>query len=364
MTIVREKASKYIALYETLLQEIVNGAMPVGTKMPSESLLIKMYGYSRQTVRKSLDKLATEGYIETIQGSGSFVKNTSKITVPKSGESVVLMALSFDHHYFPLYIKGIEDTLKGFGISLIIKSSNYHPDEEEAGLLEAMASNVRGILLFPAYSASLYHNLYLYRQIQNKGIPIITLGNPICMEDIPFVGVDDYAGGDLVGKHLLQMGHTKIVCIMNANEVAGRLRYAGFVSALKSAGIKVDPNAVLWYGYGEFKEKCGSLAVEKAKESTAIFCYNDEIAIQLCQMLQSVNMSIPGDVSVVGYDDSYLSNLGTVKLTTVAQNPYNIGCAAADQLVRCMRGSTPAKIKLFPPSLVKRESVAQKNIPG
>lgn len=359
MTIVPEKASKYIALYQTLLQEIVSGAMPVGAKMPSESLLIKMYGYSRQTVRKSLDKLATEGYIETVQGSGSFVKNTSKIFVTKSNESVVLMALSYDHHYFPLYIKGIEDTLKGFGISLIIKSSNYNPEEEEAGLLEAMCSNVRGILLFPAYSASLYHNRYLYRQIQSRGIPIITLGNPVCLEDIPFVGVDDYAGGELVGQHLIQMGHSKILCTMNANEVAGRLRYAGFVSALKSAGKNVDPDDVLWYGYGEFKEKTSATAIEKAKDVTALFCYNDEIALQLCQMLQGMNISVPRDISVVGYDDSYLSKLGTVQLTTVAQNPYEIGCAAANQLAACLRDSIPAKTMLFAPSLVKRESVAQ-----
>lgn len=354
-----DKSAKYIALYQALLQEIVNGAMPIGVKMPSESLLIKMYGYSRQTVRKSLDMLAAEGYIETIQGSGSFVKNTNKMTVAKSSGSVVLMTLSYDHHYFPLYIKGIEDTLKEFGISLIIKSSNYNPEEEEAGLLEAMSSNVRGILLFPAYSASLYHNRYLYRQIQSRGMPIITLGNPVCFENIPFVGVDDYAGGDLVGKHLLQMGHSKIVCIMNANEVAGRLRYAGFVSALKSAGIQVDPNDVLWYGYGEFKEKASARAVEKAKEATALFCYNDEIAEQLCQMLQKENMSIPDDISIVGYDDSYFSTLGTVKLTTVAQNPYEIGCAAANQVACRMRDSTAGETKLFTPSLVKRESVAQ-----
>lgn len=356
----RENPPKYQVLYEKLRQEIENKVLPAGSKIPSETQLMHTYGFSRQTVRKSLDELATRGYIHKVQGSGSFVREMGASPTTHS-KTILLMVLFFDHHFFPYYIKGIEDTLRAEGFSLTIKSSNYSQQDEEEQLNEALQGDYAGILLFPAHSAQPYRNMYLYRKIKRQGIAFITLGSRILYEDIPFVGVDDYLGGELMTEYLIQKGHRDIGLIMNSHDVAGCLRYAGYASALNKHGLSLLEERVIWYDppadKSLFAPEQRPVLLEALKDVTAVFCFNDDIAMNLCSMMQEAGRKVPEDISVSGYDDSLLCELAQVPLTSIHQDPYAIGQSAAQNIIRLIRDPAFSADHVTTPILVERASV-------
>lgn len=356
----REMPPKYQVLYEKLKQEIESGTLPVGSKIPSETQLMNSYGYSRQTVRKSLDELVVHGYIHKIQGSGSFVRKPVGSSITGS-RNILLMVLFFDHFFFPEYIKGIQDALRVERYSLTIKSSNYSQEDEEDQLNEALQGEYAGIMLFPAHSAEPYRNLYLYRKIARLGIPFITLGSKVLSEDIPFVGVDDFTGGELMTQHMIEKGHKEIAIIINRHEASGFLRYAGYVSALSKNGIRSRPERLIYYDPPVrdtlFAQKNQAELLERLEGVTAVFCFNDDVAVTLCNLLQSSGRRVPQDISVAGYDDSHLCALSFVPLCSINQDPFAIGQMAGRNIVKLIHDPTFCAEHVSMPTLMARESV-------
>lgn len=353
----KETVSKYRIVYEEMKKEIVSGRMAQGEKMPSELQLMERYGFSRQTIRKALEELAKDGYVQKVQGSGSFVKSSR--TGEKNSKTIMFIALFAQHYFFSQYIAGVESVLKENGYALNVSFSDNRPEDEARCLEDAIEKGYAGILLVPARSACIYANLYLYKKIRQLRIPCITLGGQLPYSGFPCVIMDDYEGGKMAAKYLIDKGHTRIACIMNRTECSGCMRYAGYQSALMEAGIKEEPGWAQWYEYETFREflENGELTERCLSKVTSVFCFNDEMALAIIELLKKQGIRVPEDMSVIGYDDSYMCMFGEKKLTSIRQEPVEQGKRAAVNLLRLIKNPNSGADSFFGPSVVERETV-------
>lgn len=359
-----DSAAKYKNLYEELKNQIADGTLRVGEKMPSETRMMNQTGYSRQTVRKALDLLMADGLISKVQGSGSYVHIT-----PKAGHAqrrtVLFLTKILEHYSSTVYAKGLEEALALQGYSLTIRLTGDNLEKERQQLLTAMRESFDGIVFMPARSAALNDNLSLYRKLQRSGVPCIALGTQLLATDIPYIATDDFMGGEVVARYLMKMGHTKVCCMMNKDEVAGCMRYAGFTTAFEDDAQNVC--SAVWYSYETldqmFSEENQKTLVKQLCESTVVFCYNDDLAVSVYHLLEKNQLHVPQDISIIGYDDaigygdSFRGLLTQIPLTTVRQNAYEIGYKAGENIVELIRKPLFSASYTFQPVLIERSTV-------
>lgn len=350
-------------LFDNLKTQIISNILPENSKLPSEAELIEQYGISRYGARKVIDMLVDENLVRKHQGKGCFVRSLSETNTRPADNSnqILLIASRAEHFYFLKSITGIESALRDSGYTLTIKLSNYNSRIEANLLKEAFCDHYAGFLIFPSESAYLYTNLHLYRYIENHNIPCIVLGNRLPCTTLPSVVSDDYIGGHIAADFFLQKGHSTFACLMNQEEYSGCMRYAGFTERLALARVPVSDSHIFWFCHEEkdsaFSSRAGEI-LELAKKTTAFFCFNDAAAVNLYRLLTEHGFRVPEDISIIGYDDSYLCEINPVPLTALHQDPETAGFAAAKNLLALIKDSSYDCNKVFLPYIVERDSVS------
>jgi LacI family transcriptional regulator len=193
------------------------------------------------------------------------------------------------------------------------------------------------------------------RQLEALGIPFSMVGRSL--DDTAWVDVDNAGGLREAVRHLVALGHKRILHITGAHTgQASVLRLEGYLSGLRDSGLPEDGALIF---DGDFTALGGyratRRALERGVEFTAITCASDEMAHGAISALEDAGMRVPWDVSVTGFDD--LPVAGRLGLTTVRQPITQIGEAAAELLLERMAGK-PVRHCLVPTSLIVRASSA------
>ncbi|HSK34994.1 MAG TPA: LacI family DNA-binding transcriptional regulator [Propionicimonas sp.] len=169
---------------------------------------------------------------------------------------------------------------------------------------------------------------------------------------------DDLAGAASAARHLIELGHTRIAHLRGPGEI-GRLRLKGFQATLADAGL--DPERYLESG-GLNEDSGGAAArrlLTRRDRPTAIFAYNDMSAIGCLSAADDLDLSVPGDVSLVGYDNTYLARIRHISLTSVDNGNFGVGAQAGRFMVeRIANPDLPARLHLVPSTLEVRGSTA------
>ncbi|MDX1412969.1 MAG: LacI family DNA-binding transcriptional regulator [Candidatus Promineifilaceae bacterium] len=180
-------------------------------------------------------------------------------------------------------------------------------------------------------------------------------------EFVPAVVVDDVAGGRLITDHLLQMGHRAIGFVAGPRaSYSGQQRLLGYRSSLAAAGIEPMP---LWVQHclptTDAGEQATRQLLKSCPEITALFCYNDLVALGALRYCASTDRMVPSDISIAGYDDIMLANVVSPALTTCHVPRFEVGRLAASMLLDCIekRVENCSEI-LIQPELIVRESTA------
>ena len=176
--------------------------------------------------------------------------------------------------------------------------------------------------------------------------------------------MDDCKGGYLVTQHLLSLGHRDIVGVFKADDIQGQQRHKGYVRALQEAGINYDPDKVIWFHTEDRKSHPYQLMRQMAQNRkevpfTAVVAYNDQTAVKILQALEEEGLTCPDDISITGYDNSYLASSCKVPLTTIAHPQEKLGEMAAELLLQLIQNSSIEKEKtniVIEPELVIRSS--------
>lgn len=170
------------------------------------------------------------------------------------------------------------------------------------------------------------------------------------------VSVDQSEGARLVMSHLIGLGHRRIQHISGPAEYLEAVaRRRAYEHALEAAGLP-QPEVIV----GDWTADSGSRAASLiADDTTAVFSANDQMALGLIHALAGLGRSVPGDVSVVGFDDVPEARFYLPSLTTVRQDFEQIGRVAVESLIRQVEGGPAERIAALEPALIVRDSTAQ-----
>lgn len=221
--------------------------------------------------------------------------------------------------------------------------------------LDAMLAQSRpgGLILTPPLTDS----EALLARLAEQGLPFSCI-SPKRPNTCVGVTLDErQAARDMVG-HLIELGHRRIAHIRgHAAHGASRWRVDGYRDALKRAGIEFDPDLLV---QGEFSFDSGLQAARQlldlAEPPTAIFAANDDMAAGVVRIAHERGLSVPGDLSVCGFDDIPIAHQIFPALTTVRQPAREMGSIAATELLKLMRDPRSASMRRIPYGLCLRQS--------
>lgn len=221
-------------------------------------------------------------------------------------------------------------------------------------------SRVDGLILVlpPADSA-------LFLKCESRHIPYVSvIREPI--EGTLSVNADDFSGGKLATSHLARLGHKQIAHLLGDEGVATtKPRLNGYLRALEEAGLPADHNNVLKAGFdwrGGYAATKELLSRPASKRPTAIFAANDLCAEGAMRAIREEGYSIPGDIAIVGYDDTWFASMTQPSLTSVRMPIEEMGALAVQLLVDCVEGrhcSDP--LPVLPVSLTVRASCGSRS---
>ncbi|WP_158589512.1 GntR family transcriptional regulator [Butyrivibrio sp. CB08] len=329
--------SKYKQVINWLTEKIDTGKLSPGEKIPSENELCDRFSLSRQTVRHAISKLVEDGLVETRQGSGTFVSDQ------RAGEGernvVAVVTTYVDDYIFPSTIRGIESTLSDKGYSMLLSFSNNTVGKERQILTDILGRNdVAGIIMEPVKSALPSPNMDLYKKLQNKGVKILLINSFYPELTLPHVSLNDADCAYNAVNALIEAGHEKIGCVLKLDDGQGRERYRGYLKALMEAGLPFSYDHVNWIDTIDIRDgkKAFQMALERLRECTAVFCYNDQVAGMMIEVLQENGYRVPEDMSIVGMDDSDIARNGVngVRLTSIPHPKEKLGEKAAQNMIR------------------------------
>ncbi len=281
----------------------------------------------------------------------------------RSGKTrtIGLMLPDSSNLFFAEVSRVIEDVSFQNGYSLIICNTDDNPLKEKSYLNTLIEKQVDGILFISASSTSL--NI---QSIAQSGPPVVVVDREFDDLQADTVLVDNQLGGYLAGRHLIQLGHRHVACISGPSDLNPSAdRLIGFRKAFSQAGISVDERLFL---RGDFRYQSGERCLHELLDLhlpfTAIFVCNDMMAIGAIKAAHNLKINIPGDISIIGFDDIPLAEAISPSLTTIAQ-PYTEMATAATQLLlqrlqesrQHQKPGLPQRIVLQPGLLV-RESCA------
>ncbi len=352
--------TKYQIVIDWIKKNIESGSFKYGDRIKSEKEISEQFGLSRQTVRRATSELEREKVLTRIQGSGTYVGNRIQNVRRELHKNVAVMSTYIDSYIFPPTLKGIETVLSGKGYTTQLFFTDDRISQEE-DILETLLSrnDIDGLIAEPSKSALPNPNLKYYREMARRGIPILFFNASYHSLHMPCVRMDDEKTAKNATELLIGSGHRKIAGLFKCDDGQGHYRYSGYNKALIEAGIRPDAGKVIWMDTGVLSnlKVVKEYIFERIKGCTAIVCYNDEAAFQLINLCLSEGIKVPGDISVVSFDDSDLSRMCQVPFTSYIHPKEELGKKAAENMLRLIEDPGFEAAYIFEPEPVIRDSI-------
>ncbi|QVQ55155.1 LacI family DNA-binding transcriptional regulator [Spiractinospora alimapuensis] len=303
---------------------------------------------TREAVRRAIEEL---GYVPN---------HAARTLVTRRTDTVALVVSEpedrvFTEPFFARIVRGASAELRQRGLQLVLAMAGG-PEEHEQMATYLTSQHVDGVMLL-----SEHRDRTLAARLSEAGVPCVHGGRPLGTErDTPtrYVDIDNVGGSRAATEYLLRSGRQRIASIAGPPDmVAGLERREGYRDALRAADRAVDENLIV---AGDFSHRSGADAMvdllRRAPDIDAVFAASDLMAIGALRALRDAGRSVPGDVAVVGFDDSPGSEHADPPLTTVHQPAERMGVEMARVLAASLTNPRENASVVLDTHLVLRDS--------
>ncbi|MCS7202457.1 MAG: LacI family transcriptional regulator [Dictyoglomus sp.] len=318
------------------------------------NVIHKNYQHVSLETAKRIEKIIKEkGYIPNMLAR-SLVKRHSKIIgvinclIPTERGSFV------QDPFHTVFIGGVEKELSKRGYFIMLRTVN---EKEELNTL-LKNWNLAGVIITGIFEDE------FYQVLKTSEIPVVLIDSYVFDNSFLKVGLEDFKGGYLATKYLIEKGHKNILFVSPKIKPKGVLeeRLKGYKKALEEAGISFKDKNI--YEHGTRIDECIALGkkISNRDDITAIFVTADIMAAGIMSGLIEKGVKIPDDISIIGFDDLEIGLITNPRLTTIHQDVERKGIIAAQMIVEQIEGQKIKKREvILPVYIVERESVKDLN---
>ena len=241
------------------------------------------------------------------------------------------------HNFFSTVISGVMKVADEAGYSVIICQSNeqYEREVREAGTL--LASRIDGLLISLSNETKDFKHI---DEFTRYGVPVVLFDKVSSELNVSKVVTDDYGGAFQATEHLINQGFSRIALIRGSDVASNtRMRIAGYQDALKKHHITPDEKLNVLckdFSIDEGKYLCKQI-LESENPPDAIFTLADNLAIGALKAAKELNLRIPDEIAIVGFNDWYLCNVVEPSLSSVRQPGFEMGKVATQILIKEMK---------------------------
>ena len=279
------------------------------------------------TGSEKVSEQSREKILEAAEELGYRRNAAARSLAVKRSQTMGVLILDLHNPVFAEILDGVQSELRDYGYSTMLVTGGDDPVLEKTEIDTLLQFQVEGLVLIS-------HRLDAKElSLIAKEVPTVT----VTREDIKATGLDtvcndDIAGAQLAVDHLVDLGHSRIVCLSGGDNPVSHSRVEGYKTAMERNG-KASFSSVV---PGGLTDTTGYRAATKALEQkpTALFVANDIAAMGAIAAIEEAGLKVPEDISVVGYDGISLGALRSVNLTTIAQPLDDLGRLAAKSLVQ------------------------------
>lgn len=373
-----ERVPLYQQIQDYIRDIIAVEEMKSGDRIPTEKELMERFQVSKITVANALTGLANEQVITRVPGKGSFVADRgAKQGAPSSAVAVQsrevgegrartgligLVMPSIDDYFAIRLIEGIQRTLEAEGYRSMIVLSSGKIEKEKAAIKELKALGAEGLLIFPVDEEH-YNEEIL--SMKFEGFPFVLMDRHLPGVETHFIASDGRQGVRLAIDHLWELGHREIAICSDSPlmTVTVQERIEGYITALKDKGALINPaHMITGFTLAEsLKESEGHPLFRyiRNRMATAYISLNGRLGVHIYQMSRQAGLDVPGDVSIVSFDDPTSIVEEFSIFTHINQFEREMGVKAASKLLEVIRGDRNAKHfdkTLIEPRLVIRQT--------
>lgn len=317
-------------------------AKEAGVGIATVSRYINNTGYVSEEASAKIEKV--------IEKANYRPNELAKAIFTKNSKIIGLLVPNISNPYFNELALIIEEYASNLGYSLFLCNTNDEPEKERHYINVLHGHRVAGIISVRSLCKEEYYAL---------DIPIVTFEGEIS-EQIITVSTNNFMGGRLAFEHLFERGCRKLVHIKGPNlSTAINGRYNGFVAAAEEKGLPVD---IIQFET-DFQRKmleANIRILENIEVYDGIFVFNDIAAATVIRYFKEKKVSIPEQVQVIGFDNSYIGEFLYPSLTTIEQSVQEVAKVLAETLVSLIKGEKIEQRKIIiKPQLIQRDTTVK-----
>lgn len=288
---------------------------------------------SEQTLEKVKNAIEQLGYTPNILGRNLRTNKTMNILV---------LLPSLSNSFYSKIIAGIENVAKNNNYKVIIANTKLDFKQEQKYLDMLTTKQVDGLILL----ASCQTKMRLDEL--SKNYPVVQCCEYIDNAQTPIVSIDNYQAGFNATEYLIKIGHKKIAFVGNENYLSAIQREKGHIDALKKHSLSVNNNYIFHCDYSlKQSQKIADDISKLENMPTAVFTISDQIATGLISKLSQNDVSVPNDISVIGFDNTSICNIYNPTITTIAQPQFEIGEKSMELLIKKINNINEKNEKIF-----------------